>query len=60
MTNTGTTTAAVLNFVLPKGDPGSPGAKGEPGSDAVFSGGTTDLVAGESVLAAGSVYFVYE
>lgn len=60
VTNTGTTTAAVLNFVLPKGDPGSPGTKGEPGSDAVFSGGTTDLVAGESILAAGSVYFVYE
>lgn len=60
VTNSGTSTNAVLNFTLPKGDKGDPGSKGEPGSDAVFSAGTTDLVAGESTLAVGTVYFVYE
>lgn len=33
VTNSGTSTAAVFDFVLPKGDPGTPGADGHDGQD---------------------------
>lgn len=48
----------------PKGDPGPrgvPGPKGDPGPVGInMQISTTDLVAGQSALASGSLYLVYE
>ena len=42
------------------GSPGEPGPKGDPGAGVTITSGTTDLQAGVSELAAGTVYIYYE
>lgn len=41
VTNSGTGSAAVLNFTIPQGAPGPTGPQGEPGQDATINGVTT-------------------
>lgn len=51
VTNSGTSSAAVFNFTIPRGDTGATGAQGPAGPNSVTSATTTNFTSGEVLFA---------